>query len=276
MKKQFILCLCILSVASCANFGDKSNGYSTLADIFVWGNSDTKTKNTQQGVKVSYKERLPLKVSEKQDKEYNRYQYSDDVDIKYVDIEPQIIEQGNVQINDIEVKVIENPKKMNDDIIIKEVIVETETPDEDAQTYTLVKRSERYKDIEKDFSPNVYAILASRVADKFLKDVPGLFANVKNPSLYIDETVYGDRFMPTTPVSAANTAKEIIAASKMINIVDDKSKATHILKGRLGNINTPEVPVFKYGISLYDKDNKLIDKWSDTIRQVQNDDGSWW
>ena len=66
MKKQFILCLCILSVASCANFGDKSNGYSTLADIFVWGNSDTKTKNTQQGVKVSYKERLPLKVSEKQ------------------------------------------------------------------------------------------------------------------------------------------------------------------------------------------------------------------
>ncbi|MBR2921755.1 MAG: hypothetical protein IKC10_00380 [Alphaproteobacteria bacterium] len=276
MKKQFILSLCVFALASCSNFGADSKGYSTLADIFVWGDNDIKTKKTHQGVKVSYKERLPLKTSAKQDKSYDSYKYSDDVDVEYINVEPKVVELQDTKTNDVEVKVVARPIETNKDVIIKEVIIENEDPNEDTQTYTLVKRSERYKDIEKNFSPNIYAILASRVADKFLKDIPGIFADVKNPSLYIDETVFGDRFMPANSDVATNTVKEIITASKMIKTVDDISKASHILKGRLSNINTPEVPVFKYSISLYDKDNKLIDKWSDTIRQVQNDDGSWW
>ena len=64
--------------------------------------------------------------------------------------------------------------------------------------------------------------------------------------------------------------------SQMIKIVDNIKDATHILKGRIGNINTPEIPVLKYSVSLHDKNNIIIDKWEDTMRQVQNDDGSWW
>lgn len=257
MKKQFILGLCVLTIASCTSLGNTGDSYSTLADMFVW--SDRKVEETHSGVKVSYKERAPLQASDEQVVGYSNYQYNDDIKVKYVEAEdatPEAVDDKN--------------------IIVKEVIIETDNPDKNAQTYTLTKRSERYKDVEVNFPPNVYAIISSRVVNKFLNDMPGIFADVENPSLYIEETVYGDRFMPSDPQAVTNTTKEIIAGSNMIKIVDDKNKATHVLKGRIGNINTPEVPVFKYGLSLYDKSNKLIDKWSDTMRQVQNDDGSWW
>ena len=261
MKKQFVFGICVLAVTSCTSLGNDGNSYSTLADMFVWGNSNVKTEKAPKEINVLYEERLPLQKTDERVVGYSNYQYNDNVDVKYVEVEE------NTENNEV---------VDTKDVIIKEVIIETDNPDKNAQTYTLTKRADRYKNIEKNFSPNVYAIIASRVVNKFLNDMPGIFANEENPALYVEEAVYGDRFMPANPEAVTNTTKEIIAGSKMIKIVDDKAIATHILKGRLGNINTPEVPVFKYGISLYDKDNKLIDKWSDTIRQVQNDDGSWW
>lgn len=262
MKKQFILGLCSLSVVSCTSLGNNGSGYSTLADMFVWGDSNEIIEDTSRGVKVSYKERLPLQTSNERVVGHSNYQYNDDVDVKYVNVEDADTEN--------------NTPADAEGIIIKEVIIETDNPDKNAQTYTLTKRSERYKKIDETFSPNVYAIIASRVANKFLTDLPGIMADVKNPSLYIEETVYGDRYMPSTPDVTTTTIKEIIIGSHMIKVVDDIKDATHILKGRIGNINTPEVPVFKYGISLHDSNNVMIDKWDDTMRQVQNDDGSWW
>lgn len=260
MKKQLILGLCTLFVASCTNSSGGRN-YSTLADIFVWGDGK-KTVETSQGVKVSYKEKLPQKTSDEKVVGHSDYKYNDDLEVKYVEVE-----------KNTEESVAEN---VDEDIIIKEVIIETENPDKNAQTYTLTKRSERYKDVEDAIAPNVYAVLASRVVNKFLTDIPAYFADKVNPVLYMEETVYGDRFMPSNPDVAGATAKEIIIGSKMIPVVDDKIKANYTLKGRVSNINTPEVPVFKYEIGLYDISNKLVDSWSDTIRQVQNDDGSWW
>ena len=257
MKKQFILGLCTLLVASCASSSSGRRNYSTLADMFVWGDDGVETVETSQGVKVSYREKLPEKVSDELVVGHSSYQYNDDLEVRYVDVKENV--ENNVE-----------------DIIVKEVIIETENPDKNAQTYTLTKRSERYKDIEDQISPNVYAVLASRVVNKFLTDMPAYFADKKNPVLYIEETVYGDRFMPASPDVVGTTTKEIIIGSKMIPVVDNKLDANYTLKGRVSNINTPEVPVFKYEIGLYDFSNKIIDSWSDTIRQVQNDDGSWW
>lgn len=261
MKKQLVLTLSGLLVVGCTSLKGGEN-YATLADMFVWGEDDTEVVETPNGVKVSYKEKLPSQNSDNKTKKYNNYQYNDNIDIKYVDVEKETHDN--------------EPSENEKDVIVKEVIIETDTPNENTQTYTLTKRSERYKHIEDKVSPNVYAILASRVVNKFLTDMPAIFATEENPSLYIEETVYGDRFLPTTPNVVDATTKEIIIGSKMIDIVNDPNKATNILKGRISNINTPEVPVFKYEIGLYDNSNKLIDKWSDTIRQVQNDDGSWW
>ena len=262
MKKQFILSLCLLLAVSCTSIDNQAGGYSTLADMFVWGDEDIKTEETHRGVKVSYKERLPLQTDEEKVVGHSSYQYNDDVEVKYVKAD-----------ENIEDAVIAEDNK---DVIIKEVIIETDNPDKNAQTYTLTKRADRYKKIDETFSPNVYAIIASRVVNKFLTDLPGIMADVEKPRLYIEETVYGDRYMPSSPDVTTATIKEIIAGSKMIDIVDNEKSATHILKGRISNINTPEVPVFKYGISLHNSNNVMIDKWDETMRQVQNDDGSWW
>ena len=261
MRKQFVLCLCILSVASCGGLNHKAGSYTTLADMFVWGDADKKVENTQRNVKVSYKERLPLETSKENLASVGHYQYNDDVKVEYITQETS--PENNETIR-------------NKDITVKEVIIETSNPDKDTQTYTLTKRSDRYKDVEETFSPNVYAILASRVANKVLADIPAIFAEAENPALYIEETVYGDRQLPATPDVTTTTIKEIIANADIIPVVDDINFATHILKGRIGNMNTPETPIFKYGVSLHDENNVMIDKWSDTIRQVQNDDGSWW
>lgn len=261
MKKQLVLGLCTLVLTSCALAPEGQRDYSTLADMFVWGNNVEKDQNQPVGVTVSYKEQFYDNSQNAQSVKYNNYKYNDDVEVKYVDV----------------IKTTEDTDKVKtDDIIIKEVVIEAENPDQNTQTYTLVKRSERYKKIEDTFSPNVYAIMASRVTNNFLTEIPAFFADKPNSSLYIEETVYADRYMPATPDIIGATTKEIIIGSNMIPVLDNQNDATHILKGRVSNINTPEIPVFKYEIGLYDKENKLIDKWSDTIRQVQNDDGSWW
>ena len=75
---------------------------------------------------------------------------------------------------------------------------------------------------------------------------------------------------------AAKTVKDILHGSQMFNIVDSKERADFVLSSSLNNVNTPEVPVFVYEIKLHDKDGKLRGSWKDSIRQVQNDDGSWW
>ena len=67
MKKQFILSLCLLLAVSCTSIDNQAGGYSTLVDMFVWGDEDIKTEETHRGVKVSYKERLPLQTDEEKE-----------------------------------------------------------------------------------------------------------------------------------------------------------------------------------------------------------------
>ena len=62
----------------------------------------------------------------------------------------------------------------------------------------------------------------------------------------------------------------------MMKLVDDKSQAEYVLDGSINNINTPEQPVIKYEMTMYDAQGNKIKSWSDSMRQVQNDDGSWW
>lgn len=261
MKKQLILGLCILSVASCGGLSEKGRSYSTLADMFVWGD-DYEAQADPQYVKVSYKEIDPSQAKEVEDDKHKSHQYNEDVDVKYVEVE-------QLEENETTPKEVEK-------IAVKEVVIEEAKPNKDTQTYTLAKRSERYKNVDETFSPNVYAILASRVVNKLLMDLPGITAENPSPTVYIADTEYADRYMPEAVDVAGNTTKEILTNSKMVKIASDETDGTYILKGRLTNINTPEIPVFKYSLSLYDRENKLIDRWTDTIRQVQNDDGSWW
>ena len=151
-----------------------------------------------------------------------------------------------------------------------------EVSEEEANGYTLVKRGDRYADAVYNINPQVYGIVASRTTNKMLNDAPAIFAENKNAEVYVADTTVIDRYLPEGPDAAGKASREILQGSKMFNIVSDKEKAKYIIESSLNNVNTPEVPIIVYEMKLYDNKGKLLGNWFDTIRQVQNDDGSWW
>ncbi len=160
---------------------------------------------------------------------------------------------------------------------VKEIkVVEMPAEDTVVETFSVAKRGERYEQATYNISPQVYGIVAGRAVNKMLTEVPALLAANKNAPLFIAETTLIDRYLPAEPDTAAKTAKEIIYGSQMFNLVDDRSKASYVLESSLNNVNTPEIPVILYELKLLDANGHQIGTWSDTIRQVQNDDGSWW
>lgn len=142
--------------------------------------------------------------------------------------------------------------------------------------YRLAKRGDRYAAADYVISPQVYGIVATRAVNKMLAEAPAIFAADKDAPLYIAETTVIDRHLPEGSYAAGKTAKEILVNSGMFNIVDDESKAAFVLKSSLNNVNTPEIPVLLYRLELYDINGDLAGSWQDSLRQVQNDDGSWW
>ena len=151
-----------------------------------------------------------------------------------------------------------------------------DTQDEVYESYMLAKRSERYDNASYNIDPQVYAIVAGRATTKMLIDAPAIFAKNKKAPLYIAETTQIDRYLPSGPDAAGKASKEIILGSRMFNIVEEKDAASFVLESTLNNIGTPEVPVIMYEMRIVDSKGAEYGKWSDTIRQIQNDDGSWW
>ena len=159
------------------------------------------------------------------------------------------------------------PKCKKVEIEQKEVVVDG---------YSLAKRSDRYETASYVISPQVYGILAARVTNDMLGAAPAIMDGKKNAKVYLAETKQIDRFLPGGPDAAGSAAKEIIEGSQMFDLVSDKGQADYVLEGVVNNINTPERPVIMYEMTMYDAQGNKIDSWSDSMRQVQNDDGSWW
>lgn len=163
---------------------------------------------------------------------------------------------------------VAHPEVEQVDVAAEEVVV--------GSGYNLAKRGDRYDQANYIMTPQVYGIVASRVANKMLADTPGIFAENKNAPLYIADTVQIDRYLPDGPQTAGKAAKDILYGSKMFNIVTERDKAAFILESTVNNANTPEIPIIVYEMKLYNAKGELLGSWTDTIRQVLNDDGSWW
>lgn len=241
MKNQLVSILCILFLSACVG-GKTSERNATLADMFVWKQPEAPVSRI---VGVGY--------AENQHEQPITKQKNATPEVKYVEV---------------------NENDISDEIKVQETII-TESPTA-TKPYNLAKKGERYEMTDYVVTPQVYAIVATRTVNKMLVDAPAIFAENKQAPLFIDDTVYIDRYMPISPDVAAKTVKDILHGSQMFNIVDNKENAKFVLSSSLNNVNTPEVPVFVYEIKLYDKDGKLHGSWKDSIRQVQNDDGSWW
>ncbi len=142
--------------------------------------------------------------------------------------------------------------------------------------YNLVKRQERYDNADYTITSQDYWTVGMRASNSMLEEIPGIFAENKDAPVFVEETVVVDRYLPDGYYSAEKAFRYTVEGSKMFNLTPDKDKAHYVLKSYINNIGTPEIPVISYRIELFDKNNKKVGEWQENIRQVLNDDGSWW
>lgn len=126
--------------------------------------------------------------------------------------------------------------------------------------------------------PDVYALAATRSVNKMLDQSSDIYEKDPVPKLYITEFKKLSKSLPDGLYYAKDTTKQIIDGSRTYTVVNNLNDADYYLETQIKEI-LPEgakAPIIEYKIVLNDKDNNKINEWTETIRQLQNDDKSWW
>lgn len=135
--------------------------------------------------------------------------------------------------------------------------------------------SEEYHDM---ITPDVYAIAATRATNRMLDQTSDIYDKTRNPKLYIAEIKKSSNSMPDGLYYAKDVTKQIIDGSRTFVIVNNINDSDYYLdiKVREIPVTTSETPIVEYKMTLFDKDNVKINEWTQNIKQLQNDDQSWW
>ena len=122
--------------------------------------------------------------------------------------------------------------------------------------------------------PDVYAILATRATNKMLDETSHIHSQRPAPKLFIRDIQAGDE-LPSGFFAAERQVRRIIDGSRTFTLVNNVDDADYTLTIELDKVSS-SVPSVKYTVTLYDDDNEQVNQWIETIRQVGNDDRSWW
>ena len=109
--------------------------------------------------------------------------------------------------------------------------------------------------IDDTISPDVYALVAARATNRMLDETAEVYE--QNPR---------------------RETKDIIEGSGTFTLVNNLNEAQYYLEVSVSPIplKDKEVPAISYHLSLYTNQNAKIGEWAQMIKQVQNDDKSWW
>lgn len=127
-------------------------------------------------------------------------------------------------------------------------------------------------------TPEVYAILATRVTNKMLDETFNIYEKSQAPTLYVMEVKKAQNDMPNGFYYSRKISKDILEGSRTFKIVNNMNDAEYYLETIVIKIPLEDniTPAIQYKITMYDKNNKKINEWSEVLQQVQNDDKSWW
>ncbi len=131
-----------------------------------------------------------------------------------------------------------------------------------------------------DFSavtPQVYAIAATRATNKMLDDTQNLY-QAQKPKLLIHKAEKMNTALPDGLYYADKVVYDTVDGSQNFVLVDKLDNADFQLKVQVdAYANSGEsTPVIIYHLALLDKSGKEIDSWTQDLKQLQNDDKSWW
>lgn len=132
---------------------------------------------------------------------------------------------------------------------------------------------------EANITPEVYGIAARRATLRMMDSSSTLyFGKNPRPSIYISDVVKLNEQMPDGFYFAKKATRDIIEGSRNFNVTDNPDEADYILKIAVNAVPTEYVgmPAIDYQLALTDKEGNEIQRWSASIKQVADGDGSWW
>ncbi len=134
------------------------------------------------------------------------------------------------------------------------------------------------KDIAMEaITPDVYAIVATRAANKMLDQTTALYETRPAPKLYLMQIKKSDPNLPDGFYYARQVTQEIIDGSRTYTLVNNLNDADYYLEVIVSPLQVEgKAPALQYKMTLFNSQNEQIDQWAEIIQQVQNDNRSWW
>lgn len=127
--------------------------------------------------------------------------------------------------------------------------------------------------------PDVFAIAATRSANKILDDTKSIYESKGSTFLFIMEPKKIDEDIPNGLYLAQRTTRDIIEGSRTYTVVNNINDADYYLETLISKIEIDgqqDSPIIQYKVIMFDKEENKINEWVETIRKVKNDDRSWW
>lgn len=126
-------------------------------------------------------------------------------------------------------------------------------------------------------TPEVYSIVATRAVNKMLDDTRPIYENLGTTFLYIMEPKKMQGDVENGFYLSQRVTKNIIEGSKTYTIVNSMQEADYYLETLISKINIQgqNSPIIQYKLMMFDKSDRKVNEWIETIRQTKNDDRSW-
>ncbi len=127
-------------------------------------------------------------------------------------------------------------------------------------------------------APKVYAVVAARATNKMLDQTATLTAKTPRPRLYIKDMQILDANLPDGFAYAGKVTRDIIDGSQTFTLVNNYGEADYALEIIVDGATNPgaETPIIIYTLRLLDRNGTPQGQWSENIKQIRNDDRSWW
>ncbi len=124
----------------------------------------------------------------------------------------------------------------------------------------------------------VYEIVARRTTNKLLNDAAPVADTVSRPTVFVSEAQVYDKDLPDGFAYSRKITKDMLENARAFMVVNDPSEADYFVDVDVETLllEGSNTPVIIYTLTLSDNNDDVLQEWKETIRQVKNDDRSWW
>lgn len=125
----------------------------------------------------------------------------------------------------------------------------------------------------------MYTVAASRTTNLMLEQTDYIYRKTLRPKIYVRPVKkVGSEHLPDGFSTARKVTEDIIAGSDTFILTSNPDDAKYQLDIAVSKLDVAALPgdVIQYKVTLYDRWNNQAGVWIETLRQVQNDDKSWW